>query len=116
MFRFGNRSSYAATAYGLLVVAFAALLSSCNVATVGGTTTAPPDVDVLDKVRSLDITARGDQPVSSIQGSVPSERAAARTYEGTEILDVAEVPRPPAANGRGYDLNFENTPVATVAK
>ncbi len=24
--------------------------------------------------------------------------------------------RPPVANGRGYDLNFENSPVGTVAK
>jgi len=116
MFRFDNRSPYAAIVYGLLVVAVSALVSSCNVATIGGSTTAPPDVDVLDKVRSVDIAARGDQPVSSIQGSAPTERAAARSYEGTEILDVAEVRRPPAANGRGYDLNFENTPVATVAK
>jgi len=115
MLRFDNRSPYGAIAYGVLVVAVSALLSSCNVATLGGTT-APPDVDVLDKVRSLDINARGDQPVSSIQGSAPAERAAAKTYEGTEVLDVAEIRRPPAANGRGYDLNFENSPIATVAK
>ena len=116
MFRIGNRSPYAAIVHGLLVVALSALVSSCNYATIGGSTTAPPDVDVLDKVRSVDIAARGDQPVSSIQGSAPAERAAARTYEGTEVLDVAEVRRQPPSNGRGYDLNFENTPVATVAK
>ena len=116
MFYFGNRSPYATIVYGLLVVAASALLSSCNVATIGSPVTAPPDVDVLDKVRSVDITARGDQPVSSIQGSAQTDRAAARTYEGTEVLDVAEIRRPQAPNGRGYDLNFENTPVATVAK
>jgi general secretion pathway protein D len=116
MFYFGNRSPYATIVCGLLVVAVSALVSSCNVATIGGSVTAPPDVDVLDKVRSVDITARGDQPVSSIQGSAQTERAAARTYEGTEVLDVAEIRRPQAPNGRGYDLNFENTPVATVAK
>jgi general secretion pathway protein D len=116
MFCFGNRGQYAAIAYGLLVVAVSVLLSSCNVATIGSSVTAPPDVDVLDKVRSVDITARGEQPVSSIQGSAPTDRAAARTYEGAEILDVAEIHRPQAPNGRGYDLNFENTPVATVAK
>jgi general secretion pathway protein D len=116
MFCFGNRSPYATIVYGLLVVAVSSLLSSCNVATIGSSVTAPPDVDVLDKVRSVDITARGDQPVSSIQGMPQTERAAARTYEGTEVLDVAEIRRPQAPNGRGYDLNFENTPVATVAK
>ena len=116
MFRFGNRALFAAVAQGIAIVAVPALLSSCNVATVGGTTTAPSDVDVLDKVRSLDILPRGDQPVSSIDGGGATTRASARTYQGTEIPDVAEARAQPAANGRGYDLNFENTPVATVAK
>jgi general secretion pathway protein D len=116
MFRFGNRAFFAAVAQGIAIVAVPALLSSCNVATVGGTTTAPSDVDVLDKVRSLDILPRGDQPVSSLDGGGATTRASARTYQGTEIPDVAEARAQPSANGRGYDLNFENTPVATVAK
>ena len=37
-------------------------------------------------------------------------------YEGTEISDVADARVQPAASGNGYDLNFENTPVTTVAK
>src|SRR5258708_15147492 len=37
-------------------------------------------------------------------------------FEGTEVSDVSE-PRPqPVATGNGFELNFENTPVATVAK
>jgi general secretion pathway protein D len=116
MFRFGNRALYAAVAQCIAIVAVPVLLSSCNTATLSGTTTAPSDVDVLDKVRSLDILPRGDQPVSSIDGGRATERATARTYEGTEVNDVAEARPQPAPNGRGYDLNFENTPVATVAK
>jgi len=45
------------------------------------------------------------------------QRGRATVYEGTEITDVADARMPPiAASGGGYDLNFENTPVATVAK
>ena len=92
------------------------LLASCNMATIGGSTTAPADVDVLDKVRSLDILPRGDQPVASIQGRSDAGRAAPRTYDGATIAEVAEARPQPSSDGKGYDLNFENTPVATVAK
>lgn len=37
-------------------------------------------------------------------------------YEGTEVSDVAEMRPQPIATGSGFELNFENTPVATVAK
>lgn len=84
-------------------------------ATVGGVS-APADVDVLDKVRSLDTLPRGEQPVASIRGSAPAERVSARTYQGAVISDVAEARPQPSSDGRGYDLNFENTPAATVAK
>jgi general secretion pathway protein D len=117
MFRFGDRAIFAAVAQSMASVAVLVLLSSCNVATVGGSTTAPSDVDVLDKVRSLDILPRGDQPVSSIDGGGGAiTQASARTYQGAEILEVPEGRPQPSANGRGYDLNFENTPVGTVAK
>src|ERR1700738_1213246 len=44
----------------------------------------------------------------------PASRAA--VYEGTEVTDIAEARPQPTASGNGFDLNFENTPVATVAK
>jgi general secretion pathway protein D len=37
-------------------------------------------------------------------------------FEGTAISDVSEDRPQPVASGNGFDLNFENTPVATVAK
>jgi len=91
-----------------------ALLVSCNSVTVG-TTTAPADIDVLDKVRSLDILPRQAQPVSNLQPNA-GERGRAAVFEGTEISEVADARVDRAATGNGYDLNFENTPVATVAK
>jgi general secretion pathway protein D len=117
MVRVGNqgRSRTAARSVLVILVALGALnlLTSCNSATLG--TTAPADIDVLDKVRSLDILPRQAQMVSGTQTN-SGERARATVFEGTEISDVAEVRTQPVASGSGYDLNFENTPVATVAK
>jgi general secretion pathway protein D len=85
-------------------------------ATLGGST-APADVDVLDKVRSTDIMPRQEQSVGGGQSYV-GQRARAAVYEGTEVTDVGDsrLVTQPASGGSGYDLNFENTPVATVAK
>ncbi len=78
---------------------------------------APGDIDVLDKVRSLDIMPRQVQGANAAQKNV-GERGRAAVFEGTEIPDVAEARPQPAASGSGgaYDLNFENTPIVTVAK
>jgi general secretion pathway protein D len=97
----------------------ASLLASCNSATVG--TTAPADIDVLDKVRSLDIMPR---QTGSVNGAQPAtgNRSQAAVYEGTVGADVPDGPVQRTTGGtssssaNGYDLNFENTPVATVAK
>src|SRR5262249_33104911 len=100
--------------WALLFIMYAAsILSSCNYATVGGP--PPPDIDVLDKVRSLDILPRQTQAVNAAQTN-RGEQSRAAVYEGTVISDVAEARARPAATGSGYDLNFENSPVATVAK
>jgi general secretion pathway protein D len=91
------------------------LLASCNSATVNTGGTGPGDVDVFDKVRSLDILPRyPTQTGASTTSSGP--RAQPAVFQGTEITDVAP-PRPqPSASGNGFDLNFESAPVATVAK
>lgn len=92
------------------------LLTSCKYATTGAT--APGDIDVLDKVRSLDIMPRQAQGVNTAQPNA-GERSRAAVFEGTEIAEVAEARSQPATSGGGgggYDLNFENTPIATVAK
>ncbi|CCD94823.1 General secretion pathway protein D [Bradyrhizobium sp. ORS 375] len=116
MFRLGNRSHSAAVARHASVLAIAVLLASCNMATLNSQASAPADVDVIDKVRSLDILPRDNAPVGSIQGRTEAERASARIYQGTTVQEVADVRPLPAADGRGYDLNFENTPIAAVAK
>jgi general secretion pathway protein D len=122
MARVGNqsRSRTAARRLGVVAVVLCAavLLTSCN--TVGTTAStginAPADVDVLDKVRSLDISPRQAQGAIPVQTNTGEGSSRAAVYEGTEISDVADARVQPAASGNGYDLNFENTPVTTVAK
>ncbi|MBR1175266.1 type II secretion system secretin GspD [Bradyrhizobium sp. KB893862 SZCCT0404] len=104
-------------ARGLCAVALACflvnVLTSCNSATVGPA--APSDIDVLDKVRSLDILPRQSQGVSNAPSNV-GERARTAVYQGTEISDLPDARTQPVPGGDGYNLNFENSPVATVAK
>ncbi|MGY3621022.1 type II secretion system secretin GspD [Bradyrhizobium sp. USDA 10063] len=71
----------------------------------------------LDKVRSLDLLPRQSQPVNALgAGGAQSGSVRAAMYEGSEVTAVSDERLQPTANGNGFDLNFENTPVATVAK
>src|SRR5258708_5353495 len=94
------------------------LLASCNSATLGSSG-EDSQIDVLDKVRPRDITPRQSQPVNTAamaaSGRGRGENAA--IYEGVEVTAVSDE-RPPQSGSRsnGFDLNFENAPVATVAK
>jgi general secretion pathway protein D len=117
MVRVGSQRRLRTTACSLCAIAMMlctiGLLASCNSATVG--TTAPADIDVLDKVRSLDIMPRQAEVTGATQ-TMAGERGRAAVYEGTVIPDVPDARVQRTSNGSGYDLNFENTPVATVAK
>lgn len=92
------------------------LLASCNSATVGESVDAS-QLDITDKVRSLDISPKQPQPVGGVAtagGQNGSVRAA--MYDGSEVTAVSDERPQPSSSGQGFDLNFENTPVATVAK
>ncbi|WP_456709246.1 MULTISPECIES: type II secretion system secretin GspD [Bradyrhizobium] len=71
---------------------------------------------MLDKVRSLDILPRGEQPIAAFQASPKPDDVAIRTYWGSDIPEATEAGPLQTPNGPGYDLNFENAPVATVLK
>jgi general secretion pathway protein D len=72
----------------------------------------------MDKVRSLDLQPRQSQPVDASTGTSGQSKSGSRPamYEGTDITAVSDERPQPAASGKGFDLNFENTPVTTVAK
>jgi general secretion pathway protein D len=91
------------------------LLASCNSATVGSGTDGN-QLDVLDKVRSLDIMPRQPQPVNAATTTSGQSSSRPVMFEGTEVTAVSDERPQPTASGNGFDLNFENTPVATVAK
>src|SRR6202795_1654466 len=111
----GNPSRYPTVRSICAVMALLSflLLTSCNSATIGNSDTA--DIDVLDKVRSLDILPRQPQQVNASQSN-SGQRSRPAVYDGSEVTDIAEARPQPTASGNGFDLNFENTPVATVAK
>jgi general secretion pathway protein D len=118
MMRVGNQVRSRTAVRSVVAIAMALcvvnLLTSCNSATLG-TTTAPADIDVLDKVRSLDILPRQAQTVNATPSNA-GERARPAVFQGTEITEIPDARVERAPSGNGYDLNFENTPVATVAK
>ena len=111
----GNPSRYPTVRSICAVMALLSflLLTSCNSATIGNSDTA--DIDVLDKVRSLDILPRQPQQVNASQPNA-GQRSRPAVYDGSEVTDIPETRPQPTASGNGFDLNFENTPVATVAK
>jgi general secretion pathway protein D len=117
MVRVGNPGRYPTAGRNVCAVFILlsmGLLASCNSATVGSATDTS-QIDVLDKVRSLDILPRQPQPVEAATTS-SGQRTRPAMFEGTDVTAVSDERPQPAASGHGFDLNFENTPVATVAK
>lgn len=88
------------------------LLAACNLTAARNDTRDP---DVFDKVRSIDLLPRFPQQAQ--QSEPPSgNRVRSAIYAGNDAqLAPATAPRS-STSGEGYDLNFENTPVASVAK
>jgi len=93
------------------------VLAACNSATISGD--GSNDVDAIGKIRSLDLQPRYPRQVGPEQ-SPAARRARAEIYNGTEgpVAEPAATvqPSPQQPVGNGFELNFENTPIATVAK
>ncbi|MGJ5208527.1 type II secretion system secretin GspD [Bradyrhizobium sp. HKCCYLR20261] len=102
-------------------------LAGCNPATLGSDNRD----DVMDKVGRLDLSPRYPRQVMPEQ-SPAARRARAEIYGGnddirgardaraeapaTNAIPVEQVAAHSQAVGNGFELNFENTPIATVAK
>jgi general secretion pathway protein D len=101
----------------LFLSAFA--LTACIVTadqSIEGNPKDPRAQDIADKVRSLDLLPRqtADTEASGLKQQGAS-RPAIYLSDGSTPPGSALIERDAAAGG-GYDLNFENAPVATVAK
>ncbi|HLH87358.1 MAG TPA: type II secretion system secretin GspD [Xanthobacteraceae bacterium] len=106
-------------AWSFCVVLAGSILAACS---IGGFDPRPDPrdnhpPDVMDHVRSLDLLPRF--PKNSDAAPTPNTASSARptVFPGPGEVTVAQPQtRDAAPNGDGYDLNFENAPVATVAK
>jgi general secretion pathway protein D len=114
--RLGRYPVVGRCACAALVLASLALLSSCNSATVGSSVEGS-NLDISDKIRSLDLLPRQTQPVGATAAGYGQNRNGnAALYEGADVTAVSDERLQTTSSGNGFDLNFENTPVATVAK
>ena len=77
----------------------------------------PRAQDIADRIRSIDLQPRQATEVpNSGLGRQGASRPAIYLSDGTTPPGSALIEREDSASGSGYDLNFENAPVATVAK
>lgn len=103
----------------LVLLSSAFLLAACIVTADQSIEADPKDPraqDIADKIRSLDLEPR--QPADAGAGGIAqakSSKPAIYLSDGAAAQGGALVERDDTG-GSGYDLNFENAPVATVAK
>src|SRR3954454_12157456 len=97
------------------------LLTACIVTADQSVESNPKDPraqDISDRIRSLDLLPRqtADTGTSALKPGAGSRQAAIYLSDGTPPPGAPLTERDGAGSGSGYDLNFENAPVATVAK
>jgi general secretion pathway protein D len=106
---------------GTLVLFLSAFLLTACILTadqsIEGNPKDPRAQDIADKIRSLDLLPRQTtEPGNTGIGQQSSSRPAIYLSDGTTPPGAALIEREDTGSGSGYDLNFENAPVATVAK
>jgi len=90
------------------------LLAACAQLPDGRVVSTGPDV--MDRVRSMDLLPRFPQQAASAGQSGVGAGAKPQVYPGVTIPAVEGAEPRPTPSGEGYELNFENTPIASVAK
>jgi general secretion pathway protein D len=93
------------------LAAAAAGLANCNILSNPDT---PRSTDIVDRVNSLDLETRPPQGTGGAERR-PNDGPRSASYYGNNNADQSVRPQP-SPGGDGYELNFENTPVTTVAK
>src|SRR5215471_10221958 len=91
------------------------LLTACSQFPINNNQEVTDGPQIMDRVRTLDLLPRFPQQAQPT-GQTGGTASKPQVYNGATIAAV-EGPRPqPAPTGEGYELNFENTPIASVAK
>ena len=98
---------------GVALAICAALLSGCNLTAGGESGTASPDS--TDRIRQADLTPRFPTPPEGANTGGRGQHEASYYGSGTTI-QMSAAPAPTTGGGDGYDFNFENTPVTSIAK
>ncbi len=92
-----------------------ALLAACDPVSLSETRNRTPDP--FEAIRNTDLQPRYPQQMEGSRTARPTPKG--ESYFGSDSV-AATNPPPPGAqqapNGEGYELNFENAPVTTVAK
>jgi general secretion pathway protein D len=106
---------------GTLVIFLSSFLLTACILTadqsVEGNPKDPRAQDIADRVRSIDLMPRQTADVGASGVAQPtSSRPAVYLSDGTAAPGSTAIERGDTGSGSGYDLNFENAPVATVAK
>jgi general secretion pathway protein D len=123
----GRNQLYRDTVFILVAVILTGPLAACNQFPISNVDANGPDV--LDRVRSLDLNPRYPKQVGIIDQNTgqrvkptifSGENSNIETPASIETTASITVPITPAAistsQGPAFELNFESTPVATVAK
>jgi general secretion pathway protein D len=90
------------------------LLAGCNQLSLGNQEVSKGP-DIMDRVRSLDLLPRFPQQPDQT-GKNAGAGARPQVYAGVTLTPIEGPRSQPGAGGEGYELNFENTPIASVAK
>jgi general secretion pathway protein D len=104
---------------GASVAAFFALnlglLAACDHLPINNNQEVTDGPQIMDRVRTLDLLPRFPQQAQATDKS-GGTGAKTQVYNGV-VIPAVESPRSqPTPSGEGYELNFENTPIASVAK
>lgn len=89
------------------------LLGGCDLTSLGGYKGPQHQPDPFDIVQNTNLDPRFPEQVA--QPAIPRQPVAGASYYGHEET-VAAAPAEASDTGEGYELNFENTAVTTVAK
>jgi general secretion pathway protein D len=97
------------------------LLTACIVTADQSIESNPKDPraqDLADRIRSIDLLPRQttDTGTTALKRGGGDKQAAIYLSDGTTAPGGGLTEREDTGSGSGYDLNFENAPVATVAK